>query len=734
MALEFEEILPFVEGEGDTGKTAREKIKRNFEKIKPLGEIPAEMQQVKRDLEELSVVKRLFREEYIAVEEYANTNVPANRYIYTNGDLRTQNDGTVKSFLVSKGDKVKLTLTCPEQSQYTSLVYAIYSNEIYSSETVIQKGPRWDSCSNGDIIEFTAEEDGYLAVAIFYQYAVRVEKRIYVSVVDELSESVEEIDSRLVDYENLYVDKDNKVDDESLNRENKKYILNKNGDISGFDSYELIYLPVLPGERYRIDITNPIGGAYLYAYYNTSTFSEFGSQTKVGVVGDKLDNAGSSYNLTVPEGARCLAITRYKGVGSFSPMTISIYKIDKVFFPQAQEAMNLKTEEEMTELRRSISDISSGVMEMCAELSDDGENLYIAYLEGAMETVYWFRKCMANNLFTFYRVGYRTVDRDYPDTAGINLESGIIYYNKTSSDNIGPLSMKNGDWTGGNHKYNNGTVLTAENESHLCYADGKMLNAGDKLYCDCVKVEVVNKLYDPAIAPSEGDTILSTLLATETVLYSVKKNTIEVSLREAFAETSNKVSIYYGMQSFFLNEDYIMTANGGWTNWEPSSNNVDFTKTNYPNINRFIEKNSASQTYQATFLYRQKLGDHHLTDWVFRRQGGKCYHCLMHNGLTGIDVSEKSFSWSGGYTFFHTPLLDDDDVLAYAGVVNGKDAIFINAKRACSINISLPVSLQNRKINVIEIDNNITTANSFTDIDGVSVDAAGVGSLIFTLD
>jgi hypothetical protein len=106
----------------------------------------------------------------------------------------------------------------------------------------------------------------------------------------------------------------------------------------------------------------------------------------------------------------------------------------------------------------------------------------------------------------------------------------------------------------------------------------------------------------------------------------------------------------------------------------------------------------------------------------------------MHNGSTGIDVSGKSFSWSGGYTFFHTPLLDDDDVLAYAGVINGKDAIFINTKRACNINISLPVSLQNRKINIIETDNNITTVNSFTDIDGVSVDAAGVGSFIFTLD
>ena len=50
MALEFEEILPFAEGEGDTGKTAREKINRNFTKIEPLANVGAEMQQLRQDV------------------------------------------------------------------------------------------------------------------------------------------------------------------------------------------------------------------------------------------------------------------------------------------------------------------------------------------------------------------------------------------------------------------------------------------------------------------------------------------------------------------------------------------------------------------------------------------------------------------------------------------------------------------------------------------------------------
>lgn len=50
MALEFEEILPYVEGEGDTGKTAREKINRNFTKIEPLANVGTEMQQLRQDV------------------------------------------------------------------------------------------------------------------------------------------------------------------------------------------------------------------------------------------------------------------------------------------------------------------------------------------------------------------------------------------------------------------------------------------------------------------------------------------------------------------------------------------------------------------------------------------------------------------------------------------------------------------------------------------------------------
>ena len=72
--LEFEDILPFVEGEGDTGRTAREKIKRNFDKLKPLGEIPAEVQQVKSSINRLEAVL-LGREFYYdTVNEVATGN------------------------------------------------------------------------------------------------------------------------------------------------------------------------------------------------------------------------------------------------------------------------------------------------------------------------------------------------------------------------------------------------------------------------------------------------------------------------------------------------------------------------------------------------------------------------------------------------------------------------------------------------------------------------------------
>ena len=84
MALEFEDILPFVEGEGDTGKTAREKIKRNFDKLKPLGEIPAEVQLVSERVSVLS-------DRMDAANHAYKTQLLIDGYYDSSGNLNVQN-------------------------------------------------------------------------------------------------------------------------------------------------------------------------------------------------------------------------------------------------------------------------------------------------------------------------------------------------------------------------------------------------------------------------------------------------------------------------------------------------------------------------------------------------------------------------------------------------------------------------------------------------------------------
>ena len=143
-----------------------------------------------------------------------------------------------------------------------------------------------------------------------------------------------------------------------------------------------------------------------------------------------------------------------------------------------------------------------------------------------------------------------------------------------------------------------------------------------------------------------------------------------------------------------------------------------------------MEKNTTNQTYQATYLYGTGLGNHDYTDWVFRCQGNKNYHSLIHS-TNGRNVAGQTYSWSGGYTFFHTPLYDDANVLVYTGVINGRDAVFINTKQSCNVSINLPESMLMHSISVIEKSNTIT-ADTHTDEEGITIEATGTGSLICT--
>lgn len=333
-----------------------------------------------------------------------------------------------------------------------------------------------------------------------------------------------------------------------------------------------------------------------------------------------------------------------------------------------------------------------------------GSILYVAYNDGdGNETIFQFNKCMGNNLFTFSRVGYRKVDRNYPIVADIHDDTSIVILNQTGSDNIGPILMKNGGWVGGNHHYpderkeEHTIYKTAQTDKYHCFADGIEIVSGESGMCDDISILVTNSIFDPAFAPSEGDDILGTLLCKEYAIYRVIRNSIEVSLSHHFvSSTTNGISNYYGMQSMFINESHLLTPNGEFISWKPIDENViGFTKQRYPYFNRFIEK--SSQGYQATFLNpTSDLGKHSFiadSERIFLHSGSKAYHRLVRN----LDnIAGRIMKWSGTYTFFKTAMKDDNEAFVYRGSIEGKDALFISVSQSFLIFCLYPPTLYRR--------------------------------------
>ena len=387
----------------------------------------------------------------------------------------------------------------------------------------------------------------------------------------------------------------------------------------------------------------------------------------------------------------------------------------------------------------SISNLSS--KNMCVEFDANGEDLYVAYIdEYNKEYTYWFKKCMANELYTFYRVGYRNTNRQTPDTININNDSDIKIINATGSDNIGPMATQYG-WVGGNHHYpdedssSHKIYKTAKNEGYEIFVDGRKLVSGNKVYGDNVIIKVHNIIYDPSIAPDEEDDILSVKLSDEYVVYTINKNNIEISLKQAFSDTTDIIiTNYYGMQSMFMGETSYMTPNGRYYNWEESTINqsTSFLKSVYPNFNRFIERNTTLITYQSGYLIPSKLGKHEYindNDFIFTHSSNKMYHHIISNK----SINGMTLCWSGVYTFFHTPIVDDEYLFVYVGTVNLKDVIFINTKQNFSGNIDLPVQFYMKKYEVIENTGSFIINNDFIDSEGLCIQSSEIGSLIIKI-
>lgn len=362
-----------------------------------------------------------------------------------------------------------------------------------------------------------------------------------------------------------------------------------------------------------------------------------------------------------------------------------------------------------------------------------GDILYIAAkLDRMTDIIYQFQKCMFNELFTFYKVGFAKNE----DVTPLALTSApITYINISSSDNIGPLNIADGGWCGGNHSWKNENIVrTAKTDEFLISSNGKILQDGDNIFTNNIEIKVINTIYNPNITPSNGSTILSSPLCTETVIYRISGNSIHAMLNHRFLnEEAVTVNLYYGMQSCFLNEDKLLTPNGKYPNWaDIVENGMTFIKEDYPKFNRFIEYNSNNSTYQSTYLMPYELGNHDkITDsaFIFRKSDGKNYHHLISNSQF---TSGMSYNWSGLYSWFMHPILDNDNFFVYEGKLNGHDLIFIDTKKAISTSkIELPAQYILKDFIAIQKDDAITIGNKIN-VDGIEITSMEAGSVILS--
>lgn len=301
-----------------------------------------------------------------------------------------------------------------------------------------------------------------------------------------------------------------------------------------------------------------------------------------------------------------------------------------------------------------------------------------AKLSPETDIIYRFRRCMANELYTFHRVGIIANSDSLPDAS---TAADATWVNIADSDNIGPYDVRYGNWTGGNHLVDG--AKTARTESIEAFVDDETVADNADFYCVALDIHVVNTVFDPR------DASLAKPLVTEDVVYTVSGNSITVDMTQTFL-ADVELNQYYGMQSVFVGETEIYTPSGKYAAWTPQSQVEAFTKGAFPEFNRYLERNASGTVQSAWLLPVSDYSAHgHLYDSapVFQRSSYKCYHVL---NKSIVRREGDQLRWSGIYSWSNreTALHDADGAFAYE--IRTADATFVCADFSGPAVIELP--------------------------------------------
>lgn len=443
------------------------------------------------------------------------------------------------------------------------------------------------------------------------------------------------------------------------------YIKNT-GELISFNSTVYAYA-VASGDVLRIKHKGGAGVSKVWAAYSADSIEECGVDTLVDISVGTINTAGIEVteDVVIPAGASLLVACK----GSSSGSTLSVSGVQTT--------------------SRIDNAMKYGETQMCVKNTDNG--LLIASLVGDVEHTFWFKRCMFNNLFTFYHVGVRNKQGDAADTDGIEADVDVtILNNAASSDNIGPVDVTVDGTTlisGGNHSHReNGVTKTARTDSVSVSVDGIPLKRGTKVYGRVVDIEVVNTLFDPSPASDTSVAILTTPMVKEVVRYRVSGNSIMADVEHTWLMAGNNVS-YHGFQSMFMFEKKLLMPKGQyptWVNKDDLASTWYFTREDYPDFRCYVERD-ANDWCQCNYLRPTYKGDRSLigNKLVFTRSGSKDYHQIIrYFNIAQGDVVR----WQGVYAWFKL-VHDTSDYTAWKCDVDGREAWMIAMKGAAEVTI-----------------------------------------------
>lgn len=429
-----------------------------------------------------------------------------------------------------------------------------------------------------------------------------------------------------------------------------------------FSHYKTRIYNVTPDTVLKIN-TEYING--MQSKYRVGCFYRIGANDTIEIVNASSNNPfdigfteNGSFEVTVPNDATYLAVTRHNNY-------------DPGVYVWSSNISNLQhqLETNISNLQQQLENVkpSLEVYKTIGTFNDQQLDVYtINYNDGLGNSyTFFFRKWLQNqNLFDYNYVNCEQVNYVNPDAVHYNL--GHYLLANTNTDIIGPVLIDDniddnikGSWYGGAH-LSEQKHITAKTKSYSVKVDGAEVSFEKPIQGNVCEIIIVNELGD---YDNSGD--LSTLLLTETRVYTIIKNKMRVRVTHEFANNAvgKTIALYYGMQANQKANDKILTLCGKHPNFIPNTDRRTFTKSEFPKFQKFVLRSEQSETKDITTSVwlnpNYGIGNHcYISDndpiFVSAYSSNptvnteKSYHVLIKN----LPITEGLiYSWEGVYTF-----------------------------------------------------------------------------------